>query len=60
MIPISHFVPPFLEITMSISRMASWVEDTYETLKEVMLVLDSSQIAVYLGVKRENEEDLSI
>ena len=54
MIPISHFVPPFLQFSMSISRMASWVEDTYKTLVEVMLVLDSSQKAVYLDVNSDN------
>ena len=35
---------------MSISRMAVSVDDTYDTLKEMMLVLDSSQITVYLDV----------
>ena len=50
-IPISHFVPPFLHFYISISRMASSVDDTYQKLEELMLVLDSSQIAIYLDVK---------
>ena len=48
MIPICHFVPPFLHFSMSISRMASSIQDTYQTLDKLMLVLDSSQIAIYL------------
>ena len=39
--------------SMLISRMASSVEDTYQTLEELMLVLDSSQIAVYLDVNSD-------
>ena len=38
---------------MSILRMAVSIDDTYETLEEMMLVLDSSQITVYLDVNSD-------
>ena len=38
---------------MSISRMAVSIDDTHETLEEMMLVLDSSQITIYLDVNSD-------
>ena len=38
---------------MSTSRMAVSIDDTDETLEEMMLVLDSSQIATYLDVNSD-------
>ena len=38
---------------MSTSRMAVSIDDTDETLEEMMLVLDSSQIAIYLDVNSD-------
>ena len=38
---------------MSISRMSVSVDNTYETLEEMMLVLDSGQISKYLDVNSD-------
>ena len=53
MIPISSLVSPLLYLFISISRMVSSINEMYQTLEELMLILDSSMIAVYLDVNSD-------